>query len=214
MVTPTSVQWASQGFNSHLLVPISPLKTSMQIKWPLYTSMDMWVSPINSKFFEGRDCILLYFCVPVLSKSLKTEQTLNNARQFLLLSLDNSREWELFTGWMASLLKTSKPNFCGSQSPSPSFSAVNAPVPSFRCLTGSQFNCVLTTICSVACVLTCRDKSPANSWLRMNLTFFLIHTYTAPAVHSDGKKLPTLPVVPLLENVTNHLTFSCSATLP
>ena len=117
MVTPTSVQWASQGFNSHLLVPISPLKTSMQIKWPLYISMDMWVSPINSKFFEGRDCILLYFCVPVLSKLLKTEQTLNNARQFLLLSLDNSREWELFTGWMASLLKTSNPTSVGHSLP-------------------------------------------------------------------------------------------------
>ena len=58
------------------------------------------------------------------------------------------------------------------------------------------------------------SSSSSNSWLRMNLTFFLIHTYTAPAVYSDGKKLSTLSVVPLLVNVTNHFTFPWSATFP
>lgn len=78
------------------------------------------------------------------------------------LSHDNSRYWKLFTGWMASLLKPSKPSFCGSQSPSPPFSAVNAPVPSFHCLTGSRFNCVLTTICSLARVLNLSRQKPGQ----------------------------------------------------
>lgn len=173
-----------QGLILQSLLPF-PLHRP-QCRWTDFCIFQMftWVSPMNYKLLEGRDRVLLYFCVPVLGKLLTIEHSLTNVRQFSLISLDNSRHWRNLhwvKGKPDEYLKIKLPYF----------SVVNILAPFLHCLMCSQFDNSLISISSLACVLVLPLYKPCQILTQDEFDIFPYpHTYHASCTLTERNLLP------------------------